>query len=48
MMVHVVHVLIGETNQLAGIFEDMKEAYGYLSNNSLVGTVHSMELIKKA
>ena len=47
-MVHVVHVLIGETNQLAGVFEDIKEAHGYLTNNGLVGTVDSMELIKKS
>ena len=47
MMVHVVHVLIGETTQLAGVFEDLKVAHGYLSSNGLIGTVQSMELIKK-
>ena len=47
MMVHVVHVLINETKELAGVFEDFKEAHGYLLNNGLKGTVHSLEVIKK-
>ena len=46
-MVHVVNVVIGERVELAGVFEDLIDAYGYLTNNNLVGTVESMELIKK-
>ncbi|MGM9986367.1 MAG: hypothetical protein ACI35O_03970 [Bacillaceae bacterium] len=47
-MVHIVHVRQGETFQLAGVFAELKDAYGYLTNNKLIGTVNSMEIIVKS
>ena len=48
MMVHIVHVLfMNGKSQLAGVFEDLEEAHEYLTNNGLIGTVQSMEVIKK-
>ena len=44
-MVHVVHVKLGESFQLAGVFAELKDAYGYLTSNKLIGTVNSMEII---
>ena len=46
MKVYVVHVITGGLEQLAGVFEKMNDAYGYLKINNLIGTVRSMELIK--
>jgi hypothetical protein len=46
MKVYVVNVMFGNKEQFAGVFKGKEDAYGYLKNNNLVGTVTATELIE--